>query len=281
MQVMRSILAVLVGVALTGCTAIDDPFGWRIGSLDGGPDSSYDAAQGEVICTPGSEGEACASGSYFLCKGFEAGLTGSYEQVAGFDTTPKNPQTLVENWHGTAPACHGSGALHVQTVGSTQTAYIGYGFAPSVVPDPLYVRAFIYVDSSTTATDFSLIGVVDQLLSGSYHYMWLQWVDTGTLTLTGDQPLGAAAANFASGMQKDRWTCVEVSFSPNSPTQTVGISIDGVERAHYTGVPGFGASSKVNVGFGVTLSPATSDPNLRTSIYFDEVVLSSQPIGCQ
>jgi hypothetical protein len=78
------------------CTAIDDPFGWRVAAPDAGGDAgAFDAAtdgttSSSLLCTPGTLGQsACADKGYTLCDGFE----GQFEPRSYPYTDPYAPAT--------------------------------------------------------------------------------------------------------------------------------------------------------------------------------------------
>ncbi|MCA9600587.1 MAG: hypothetical protein KC417_01105 [Myxococcales bacterium] len=248
-------LAVLV--VLGGCSwSWSDRF---TGSGDGG---SGDA----IVDAPMEEDECAAHPEWLFCDGFESGdLSGWNGERQGnaieVRTTPHRGR-------------HG-GYAHVNADGEQSLIEAQF---PAVTSGSLYVRGYFRVPPGTTVGAMNLFSVhntaddrVVVVLNGSEPDHLITFISSTISSGTG--------SSSPEGVEFDEWTCLELAIDvAASPGGNLTLSKDGVTFAegNQTGV-----NTAVPGGYMRVRLPITyvKDSGL-VEIYFDDIAVSTTPIGC-
>jgi hypothetical protein len=173
-------------------------------------------------------------------------------------------------------AYRGSQALHVHV---TPPADGGAPFSEGLIyesaamPDPLYVRAFVYLPPSSLTDGPVLLDA--RQLGSPYGDIELGADSAGILV--GDTLSPPFTAHSSAPIATNRWLCIEwrVAGAGGLDTRTW---VDGTELSelHRTGAaisPSFGL-----LRVGVALVAMVGSP--AYDLWFDEIEIDSKPIGC-
>lgn len=239
---------------------------------------SSDAARGDGgILPPGDtmvNGDAPDSAALFdcrmthptamFCDGFEAPLTDTYDY------------SVIDNGRAeatTTRAYRGSRALEVETfdVADYKSARWGHKFGQEITSGALHVRAYYWVAGTTTFDEQASL-----LASGygvePYPSVYLR-LSPGDVVVNVDQ----TSYTFTGDIPRDRWVCVELAIAIDPAAGQVIVSYDGAPQFTTPAtdtLPGGGFSG---VDIGLHYATPNQSP---VSMWIDEVIVSTAPIGC-
>jgi hypothetical protein len=226
---------------------------------------------------------SCATSGLPFCDGFEGAMidTSKWGEDLGNGTLSLDNGTAA----GSPPPCRGGASLSskLDLHGDVGT----YGQADlnerkTFPSDPIYVRFFLWYPHTTPAAGLQF-GQVSQDASpwggitfgvDAYRHFYF-----GPYTIPS---MGAATGSDPLTVPLDRWVCIEWLVSNGAVAGNSGISkvwLDGVEIMKMELTP---LSTGSGPQFGLfEFGMDTSDgPQPPFGVWFDEVAIDSQPIGC-
>lgn len=233
-------LLVTLSLAAWGCG--------RVGfdAIDG------DARSGDAVAA------LCPQPGAFFCDGFESPT---------FDAWTSRNGGVVQT---TSLVHTGAGALVATTDATLQIADVVSAFTP-IGSGEVHARGWFYLPSGYPIFKFNLFG-----LYGSTGAVIV--ADQGKLNVFNDGPPAVTLYTNAD-VPRDRWFCLEVHLTISPTNGTGALNLDGTQLGEMTGwntVPAAGGYNKLLAGLPF-LFP-TQDP--ATTLFLDDVVVGSQPIGC-
>jgi hypothetical protein len=222
------------------------------------------------VCQQSGGATACAGGGYILCDGFE-GDSGA--MFAGWTngTTMNGTVAAVA-----MPVCRGKTALQAHAVGGAQAARLYRNTL--TLGTAAYVRAFLYLPSATDWTTLSY---------GNFFELGDGVGGTVNLRFGGTPGKVYVERSFVANppetgmLLRDRWICLEMYVLFSKTNGRVTVFTDETMIGDYPSSPtlnpaSFSPPNYLSVGENGTLAGSTG----TIDVYFDEVVVSSTPIGC-
>jgi len=216
---------------------------------------------------------ACTTANVALCEGFEADvLAQPWDAVEGMASVALDSGRAFRGLH----------SLRVHTNGQdggVAAVLQGEVTEAAVLPNPLYVRFYVYVPSPLPSAGWRLAGALQQDYPNEGPALY---VDGGALTFVGPAP-ALTPTQSATPLPADRWVCVEwlATLDQAGETQTF---VDGSELGdlHLLGnmlPPGTDTDPlhRLSLGsafFGDTAQQAAYD------IWIDEIIVDSRRVGC-
>jgi hypothetical protein len=244
-----------------------------------GPAASGDLGAATSVCAGSGPATACASLGALFCDGFETSSAAHFPLwldeapvLANYNGGAANAATKVTT--AAMPACRGAESMHAHVVGSAQQAYLQSNPLPNR-PSPLYVRAFVYLPSVSTLVPFYFV-----TYNSSTSDPFLQLgVDPGGGGFAVKSSYGGDFGTIGGTVPLDRWACVEVKVDFAAVGGAIAVSVDGAPVGQLTGIDTQPAATTFDlVSLGVVAGDVPAGGAF--DVYFDEVVFSSQPIGC-
>ncbi len=282
------------GLALASCVAACDVFDAKLYKNKPGADMSMhepgdgggvivdmtpiDPDAGGFLCGRTTPTTLCPA-SYLFCDGFETESGMSFPnwnnapiiQGAGVGLNAGTDLVIANS-----PTCLGQSSMHAKTVGANQQSFV-FETIPNR-PSTLHVRFFFYM-TQFSMTPFQIVGFhASQNLNGN-DYATLN-VDpiNGTLNYAGG--FFGQAANFSGAqLPTNQWLCLELATTFDTHNGSVTVSLQGKQLGQFSGSPTDPMTEQldqVNVGIIYTNTGDTG----TNDVYFDEVAISGQPIGC-
>lgn len=209
--------------------------------------------------TPNSSASLCPvhhQVGFYYCDGFEDGLDSRYQQVSD------NGTVSVDDTH----AARGTHGLHLHvnpgagdgiTLGSSLGAGSDY---LNFDPNETHLRVFFYAAVDPIAESLRLA-----TLGGMEIYLVAGDLVLGGLERTGTpMPLG-------------RWVCMEMKLATSGGPWTASVSIDGAAPVVMGPQIGNGADS---FNLELEYEDPTLSPAQAVDVWFDELVVDHQTIGC-
>ncbi|HEX4462640.1 MAG TPA: hypothetical protein VIA18_31905 [Polyangia bacterium] len=230
-----------------------------------------------VLCGRTTPATLCP-GSYLFCDGFET-ETGSgfgnwdmpIVQGAGVGLNPGTGLIVADS-----PTCLGADSMHAKTVGGQQQAFV-FETIPSR-PSTLHVRIFFYM-KQYSMTPFQVVGFHASMNKNTNDYATLN-IDPANGTLSYAGGFFGQAVNFSGAqLPTNQWLCLELATTFNTQNGTVEVSLGDKQLGQSSGFatdPMSEQLDQVNVGIIYTNQGDTG----TNDVYFDEVAISDQPIGC-
>jgi hypothetical protein len=246
------------------------------GSAAGGAAAGGAAAGGAG--TAGTGSDPCGKQGLLLCDDFEAASPGMAPGTPW--TTAVNGTSGTVQVDGTTPAHSGTKSVHVASLGNYQTFLALRGAPVFPAPKPaLYARVFMRLGAPMTAghNTYFKAGAADVISSNDETRVGVM-----ESMLMINQPDGdrgfLSNQNYWTDMKpgvvfpEQTWVCVEGFFDP--PNSTVDFWVNGVEvpdlhRTDWKQDP-LGA---FHFGFEKYAGP-------DVDIWYDDVAIGTQPIGC-
>ncbi len=231
-------------------------------TMEGGA-ATWDAAGADAGALPsvdGGEGvlPTCTAGA-LICQGFEASMAGwTFVRSDGTATAT------------TQDSRSGATALQLATRSAGATAYIERSFG-AVSSGALYVRAFLKVAGSTPIDGYSFVMLDNGRRDGG---VVVSLTDT-TLALSAIKTGTAVPGTL--GYPRDQWACVEASVSL-PPANGVTVDLDGVRDVALRAEEDLPRGGYARVAIGIVESSSAQAP---TQLLIDDVVIATQPIGCE
>jgi hypothetical protein len=233
---------------------------------DGGDDGSMDLAGLDMGPFVGGASK-CPVGGALLCEGWEAG------PYPGFWNFGSPPSPTVD----TAQAARGAHALHM-TLPAVSTGYQAIGAGEQMTfphNPPIYVRFFVLVEQRINFV--ANLMRLDQV-GGSNQALNLGLQPNGAINIdtTSISP-GFERSSSTAVLPLNQWTCLEVMYD--------GIT-DGNEKVwmndvEVTDVGGAGVNANNPFDEMVLFFDYNATgPVPATSLWYDEVVISTTRIGC-
>jgi hypothetical protein len=253
-------VAVASALIMAGCGRL----GFDPGEIanDASHDANHDDAQSELAAEDAASDDAvvdaCAgrAGAIF-CDGFEASTLDAWFAATG---NPTLQTTLV---HG------GSGAMLATSDDSHQPANVRTQFSP-LPSGSIHARGWFYFPSGYALEKFEVLS-----LNGTNDNVTVL-VDQGELRVFSAASPGTTITTGTS-TPRDRWICLEVHVGISGTAGSVTLDLDGMSIGTETGIntlPGGGYGELVT---GLNFVFATQPP---ATLYVDDVVVGTQPIGC-
>lgn len=215
------------------------------------------------ICMQTGAATACASMGYLFCDGFEGSFPGTWAT----DVTANAQVTLAGS-----PVCRGTRSFRSSSNGpAPQRALI---FRTMSLPNPTYVRFFVNVPVLTSAMyDAAFLAI-----AGSGFSTYLRFhPSAGALYVNRDFATPDSASFQA--LPTGRWVCLEVAITFATSGGRITVTSDESLRLDQNNIatlpPGGGTPNLLTLGMVNTRDVGASD------MFFDEMVVSSSPIGCR
>jgi hypothetical protein len=238
-----------------------------LADLSGTPDLARDAAPPTL----------CPSSLPF-CDGFESGTLNLALWQREIDNSDDDLGVKGSITVDPSRSYRGSYSLHIHMDRLPAYHYPStWASEQSVVPQPdTYVRAFVYLPAATTAADVGLV-----FGRNPDYYLWSLGAGNGGHLAISDGLGNGRQAESASLFPTDRWVCLEWLMSAEVADMGGGtrVWLDGIEVADLTSSTGWPASpfpAWVMLG----LLPQSNVDVTPVDVWFDEVAVDSQPIGC-
>jgi hypothetical protein len=238
--------ALSCGLLLCACGRLGfDPVG-------SGGDDDDTTGDGSMSSEPGAPSVACQQQGVLLCDGFEPDTPIAWQPVMGNATvamSTEKPHT-------------GTRSLRAEGISGRTVAFLAAPIA-AVNAAPLHLRGFFYRTAATNVTDVLLARVGDGV--GNSEFFGLSGGANPGLN-------SGASSKFAQApLAADTWVCVEMIVTANE----ISLRLDDVPLLTIA-LDAFGPYAEV--AFGVVSDPGTPDHTFL--IFVDDVVASTQPIGC-
>ena len=266
---MRSII--VGALALAGCGRI---------SFDARGDATTDSAAATdsppTFC--GGATTACPVGSVF-CDDYETSSGTSFPRWSSVQLTnwqlggAAYPNTAVT---GDGAPCRGSRAAHVHTEREAQLAFMAVNLATR--PNPIYVRTWMRVASTSSSRDFEILGFHDASGSVLLHIQSIpaqqvMAINAAPFTTTAQGVQGPAAFDV------DRWMCLETRILFDSGTAgEIQVWLDGASSIDLQNVTTEAVGMPMTRFVTGVVSNATETGNF--DIDYDDTVVSDRRIGC-
>jgi hypothetical protein len=223
-------------------------------------------------------GSLCPNG-LLLCDGFESGTLNPALWAREIDDSDSDFGIKGSITVDPGRSYRGSYSLHVHMDRLPAYEYPSAWVVESAaVPQSgIYLRAFVWVPPTLLAADVGfLLG-----RNPSFELWGFGARSGGHLSYSDGIGNGRTDDSATSLMPVDRWVCVEWLMSPEMGDMLGGtkVWIDGVEKTELTFPTGYPAApfpSWVVLG----LLPQANVDLMPLDIWFDEVAVDSQPIGC-
>jgi hypothetical protein len=239
--------------------------------------SPIDPDAGNVLCGRSTPATLCPGG-YLFCDGFESESGRTFPSwtmpiIQGAGTNVHIGTDLVV---ADSPTCLGQSSMHATTVGANQQAFV-YTDLAAPVPTTLHVRFFFYM-KQYSMTPFQIVGF-HSTSNDPNGYATLN-VDPINGALNYANGFGAmSGANFNhANLPVNQWICLELTETFSATSGNVQLQLDGTKIGDTTipTQPVGETLDQVNVGIIYT---NTGDSG-NNDVYFDEVAISANPIGC-
>lgn len=195
-----------------------------------------------------------------ICEGFENGMDGWDYAVVDFGTVNATPTR----------AYRGSYAFEAVTDSSPnyKTARWGKFYPSAITSGDLYVREYLYLSTS-------LESQVSLMVTGNgatpFPSTYFSMTPTENHIQVDQNPF-----SFAPLFPQNKWTCVELHIVIDSTFGVATVTFDG--NTLTTGMTNTAvAGGYTNVDVGVHY---TTDTQPTVSLWVDEVVVDTSPIGC-
>jgi hypothetical protein len=213
-----------------------------------------------------------------FCDDFEADAAG----------TPPSPWTTTESAptevtvDGTHPSASGTKSIHVVTTSNDYDTFLALHDS-SVLPvagGKLYLRFYIRLAMGMTMGHNTFVrgdlyaspGTGNNLLFSEDNYMIMESINNdGQAAMSNNNYYtdGKIGANVTAGV----WTCVELLLDHNTPAIDVWVNGTEVPDLHQTKW-GIDAYDYLRFGFEKYAGPASE-------LWYDDIAVGTQPIGCQ
>jgi hypothetical protein len=216
----------------------------------------------------GGDPTSCLSRGTFTCP---AGAL----LCDGFDEEAFKPDWLVEATNGSITdidsGCiyDGTRSVHalLDALAANETGHAQITTADAGMPSSLYVRVFVRVDTADAPATILMVLRQAQPNTGQIQLNY----SSGAVSFDGTVAVPPGSYAFPIG----RWVCVEWNVQMGSPN-TTGFSLDNVAALD----GGFTLSSLGRVVLGAQVAAHSSEITTQTSVWFDDLVISEGPIGC-
>jgi hypothetical protein len=209
--------------------------------------------------------DACAGA--LVCAGFEEELANAW------------PDTIVEGMasieSSAAQAHSGMRSLHAMSSGPMSRAVVVRDF-PAQEAGELYLRAWLYIPAGATTSIINFMFLGDDVASNEVFEGVDFNLDLGALEVF--LPLHEPS-RFTSERQvaRDRWTCLLTRVSLSHTAGELEATLDGDLALQLEGLDTLPTGGMRQFRAGVDWSSEQAE---FFAIYLDDVVLSTQPVGC-
>jgi hypothetical protein len=222
-----------------------------------------------TICGSGTARTAC-SGQYLFCDSFEKEKTTNLSSWS--DRVVDGSGAKLE----TCDAVVCRGALSLKAAAGTSADAHAFVVKQMSVPSTVYLRTAVYVEPGSMPW-VNLIGLQSSSPSAE---IALRFTDKpGKMTIARDFGSSTQESAPFDGITPGRWSCVEMRVDTSNRSGRVTVSIDGKRVADLESLAtiGNGASHYDQVLLGIDQTEKQPSP---TTWYFDELAISTAPIGC-
>jgi hypothetical protein len=241
---------------------------------DGGPSAT-------PLCGRASPPSLCPAG-YLFCDGFEDESTLSFTHWSSTLSDNLTSGGLANLGTGmtveTSPTCLGQHSFHAATVGRNQESVLLRTY--SGWANPLHVRFFLYIKQH-----MSSVGLLEFRNSpGDFTSLFLDPPTASTPTsrfgveTIFSNSLPSIGPELA--LAHDTWLCVELTVRFDSNSGEVNLQVDGNPVGDLVGLQTDSPSKPMDR---MALGPVVEDTGDTTSsneVFYDEVAVSADPIGC-
>jgi hypothetical protein len=228
-------------------------------------DASGDGRVGDrdiVLDGPGTDCHVNHSTAIF-CDGFEDGMTPWTYTTITFGTAGA---TTTRAWGGTH-------ALEAHSDNSANIKYARWGkiLASPITTGEIYVRQYMWLPSSVT-----IDGQASLLVTGNGQSPFPStffMLEPSMLTISTD----VAPYNFPDTLPRDRWVCMEMQIHIDPSAGFVRVTFDGGSAIQTPLTDTDVAGGYTNVDAGIHYANEVQSPG---SLWIDDIVLDTSPIGC-
>jgi Thrombospondin type 3 repeat len=213
-----------------------------------------------------------------FCDGFEGGIIDKtlwgVEIYDDNDDFGVNGRVFVDPFR----SYRGQYSLHVHMDRMLPSIYpSAFAVEDKEVPSHFFLRAFVWVPSTLVATQFGF--VVGRTTN---YYLWsLQGGNNGHFAFDDGVPPGVQHLAPTSKLPLDQWFCVEWEVTASSTDLGAGarVYLNDVEESEMTALSGY-PDNPFPTSLMLGLLPESSVLVAPLDIWFDEVAVDSQRIGC-
>jgi hypothetical protein len=235
---------------------------------------------------PPFEGVGCAPGAAFFCEDFESFNVGPAQANAEWAPSVSNGSLSIDG-----AVARDARALHVQTQGNGRAYMVVNGFAPP--NNSFFARMYLQAQAFPTAPDYAHFTLVEAtgVGAGLIRPIGGQYIPgQGTVALWGAGSDGGPTGDWTNWRpttptEAGRWVCIE--WEMNSADNNINVWIEGVAKPELSVSTSSHGGNNVPFVFprfnsmwiGWQLYQGGPTPN-QFSLRFDDIVLSTQRVGC-
>ena len=218
----------------------------------------------------------CCHTAAKLCEDFESGTVGASPNSTLWTVGKANADTVQIS---TTQAARGSKSLHIHAANSgSQRAMIVNTSAFPFPNNTFWGRAFVYFNSPYPSNHTTYMAAGP---NPNPNYQWLRYSSFGNGHLGGNDsdPDNSASSNTA--LTHDAWTCIEWQYSP--PTHRAYYYVNGQLVTTLTIDAKHDNTTDLNfkqMEIGWELYNQDNAGGSAWDMYFDEIALNDQRIGC-
>ncbi len=239
-------------------------------------DRPRDAA--EIDLAPGAQPDARPTGcaargpGVLLCEDFEKGLP-PRDSVYGYATSANGSVTSESVVvHGGARAAEFRPG---DNAGLSRYAVLYRTFTPPLTEGPLHVRFYVRVPADSTMPPWN---VFFELVESDVAPGRIKLVQAPGDSITFEVSPGMQSATSSpNALKRDVWQCVQVIVNlSQTSTGRAEYLVDGETRQIISGVATVPTAGWAKVTVGSVTGPDATGVHL----YLDDIVVSTQPVGC-
>jgi hypothetical protein len=214
----------------------------------------------------------CGSAGVLFCDGFEGSLS------SGWVVTTSPSGTLTPD---ATQVFRGADSLKVHVDGVTSSTYVNVELRKDTAPlpqNPIYVRLFIYVPSSTPAMPFWILNYQQE--TDMYGGSAVQIESNRDLTVGTYRLLTSPQTTSNYAMPTDTWVCLEYQLQTRTDTTSTSfltlVGGGGTISPGPVQITSGEPLMQLYVGFEAQM-PANQG---AFDLWIDEVYVDNKPIGC-
>lgn len=169
----------------------------------------------------------------------------------------------------------GRGALHAASTDHESTGAVAAEFAP-VKSGEVYLRVYMYIPAGLETKTTNVLFLGDEPAPDPFKGVDFNFEsDAPEIFVPESDPMRFTSTTLF--VPRDRWFCYQVRLLVSEDAGAVTISVDGAVALEQTGLDTLSAGGVHLLRAGIDWSSKQTTP---TSIYMDDLLLSTSPTAC-